>query len=252
MNCQSISKIIHDFVDFRLTPADTFQVEEHLSTCPACRQLYAELSSIQGILSGRLRLPEASSVRCLKRIQRKRFWNEPVASLLEVGRDLRSILRDMNRTLFMARLAALPMTLCCFATLIGQFPVLSLNVVKFPALSMQGWTASSRVGVLSTKTFATRQGQTRFKALMDTAWRLPYEDSLSLVAEISPKGHARIGGVLEYPKSDELYNAADLALRSSRFAAIDSRSRPFVIFSFQKIDVWEDYDYSPILRPNVQ
>jgi len=250
MTCQSIRKRIHDFIDFRLTPGETFQVEEHLSTCPNCRQLHTELSSIQSILSGRLRLPEASSARCLKRIRRKRFWNEPFASLLEVGGNLRSFLRDMNRTLVMARLAALPMTVCCFAILIGQFPVLSLDVVKFPALSMQGWTASSRVEALSTKTFATRQGETRFKELMDTAWRLPYEDSLSLVAEITPEGHARIGGVLEYPKSDALYNAADLALRSSRFVASDSRSRPYVIFSFQKIDVWEEYDYSMILRPN--
>ena len=252
MTCQSISEKIHDFIDFRLAPGETFQVEKHLSTCPTCRQLHAELTSIQSILSGRLRLPEASSVRCLERIRRKRFWNEPLASLQQVSGNLRSFLRDMNRTLVMARLAALPMTLCCFAILIGQFPVLSLDVVKFPALSMQGWTTSTRVETISTKTFATRRGQTRFKELMDTAWRLPYEDSLSLVAEISPEGHARIGDVLEYPKSDELYNAADLALRSSRFAAIDSRSRPFVIFSFQKIDVWEEYNYSQILRPNIQ
>jgi hypothetical protein len=75
---------------------------------------------------------------------------------------------------------------------------------------------------------------------MDAAFRLPYEDSLSLVAEITPEGHARIGGVLEYPKSDELFNAADLALRSTQFVADYPRSRPCVIFSFQKIDVWEE------------
>ena len=45
----------------------------------------------------------------------------------------------------MARMAALPVTVCFFVVLIGQFPVLNLDDVKFPVLSMQGWTASAEV-----------------------------------------------------------------------------------------------------------
>ena len=114
---------------------------------------------------------------------------------------------------------------------------------------MQGWTTSTEVNSSSTKTYATRQGQTKFKNLMETAWRLPYEDSLSLVAEITEEGHAEIGNVLEYPKSRELFDAVDLALRSSQFVASDSSLRPCVIFSFQKIDVW-DRDQFPL--PHIQ
>jgi hypothetical protein len=44
--------------------------------------------------------------------------------------------------------------------------------------------------------------------------------------------------VLEYPKSDALFNAVDVALRTSKWLSDDSGSRPQVIFSFQKIDVW--------------
>jgi len=141
-----------------------------------------------------------------------------------------------------SRLAAVPLTAAFFFLLISQFPVLSLEAIKFPVLSMQGWTTSPEVEPISTQIFATRQGQTRFQELMDTAWRLPYEDSLSLVAEITPEGHARIGGVLEYPKSNELFNAADLALRSSQFVSVgQTESQPYVLFSFHKIDVWEDH-----------
>jgi hypothetical protein len=158
--------------------------------------------------------------------------------------------RDLNPLSVVARLAALPLTVTFFVVLIGQFPVLTINNVKFPAISMQGWTASAaELKPGSTRTFATRQGHTRFKELMVTAWKLPYEDSLSFVAEITPEGHGRIGGVLEYPKSDELFNAADQAFRTTQFVASDPGSR--VIFSFQKIDVWEQSDYAPIV-PAVQ
>jgi hypothetical protein len=78
---------------------------------------------------------------------------------------------------------------------------------------------------------------------MDTAWRLPYEDSLSLVAEINEEGYAEIGDVLEYPKSQKLFDAVDRALRNSQFVASDTRSRSRVIFSFQKIDVWDKDQY---------
>ena len=239
MNCRFVCENIHDYLDFRLTAREVSEVEAHLASCPSCGRMHAELSSIQQMLSLKIKVPEPSSARCLKRIRRKRFWSEPGAALRELSADCRSFLRDMNRSRVMARIAALPLTLCFFAVLIVQFPVLSLDAVKFPVLSMQGWTASEEVQPVATRTFATRKGQTRFKALMDAAWRLPYEDSLSLVAEITPEGHTRNVGVLEYPKSNELFNAADLALRSSQFVAIDSRSRPYVIFSFQKIDVWD-------------
>ena len=138
------------------------------------------------------------------------------------------------------------MTLAFFAVLITQFPVLRFDRVKFPAISMQGWTEAADLQPVATRKFATRQGQTRFRELMDIAWRLPYEDSLSLVAEITPEGNARIGGVLEYPKSNELLNAADLALRTSQFVASDANTR--FIFSFQKIDVWEDGSYPHLIR----
>ena len=75
---------------------------------------------------------------------------------------------------------------------------------------------------------------------MDTAWKIPYEDSLSLVAEITPEGYAQIDDILEYPKNQELLEAVDLTLRCTQFETRHHLSRPFVIYSFQKIDVYGD------------
>jgi len=248
MNCKSVREKIHDYLDSRLVPWEVSEMETHLSECTLCREMHQEFSSIQEMLSTRIKVPEPRSTRCLKRIRRKRFWSEPLETLCQLASDFRSFLRDLNQAAVGARLAALPLTICCFVVLISQFPVLSFDSVRFPALSMKGWTPSAEITPISTKTFATRQGQTRFGELMDAAFRLPYEDSLSLVAEITLEGHARIGGVLEYPKSDELFNAADLALRSTQFVADDQSLRPYVIFSFQKIDVWEKSKYPRVVR----
>ena len=227
-------------------PRDVTEVEVHLARCPHCSQMYQELLSIRQMLSLRIKFPEPSSIRCLKYVRRKRILSQPIPALRQLARDCRSFVRDLNPLSLISRVAALPLTLAFFAVLITQFPVLRFDRVKFPAISMQGWTEAADLQPVATRKFATRQGQTRFRELMDIAWRLPYEDSLSLVAEITPEGNARIGGVLEYPKSNELLNAADLALRTSQFVASDANTR--FIFSFQKIDVWEDGSYPHLIR----
>jgi len=195
------------------------------------------------MLSAKVKLTDPSSARLLRKIRRRKAWWEPRKTLQQLGRDCRTFWRDMSVVSFKSRLAALPLTLCFFVVLIGQFPVVKLDSAKFPVLSMQGWTTPTAVQPSLIKTYATRQGQTKFKNLMETAWRLPYEDSLSLVAEINEEGYAEIGDVLEYPKSQELFDAVDHALRNSQFVASDTRSRSRVIFSFQKIDVWDKDQY---------
>ncbi len=77
---------------------------------------------------------------------------------------------------------------------------------------------------------------------MSAVWKMPFEDSLSLVAAITPEGSAEIGDVLEYPKSQELLRAIALTLRSSQFqtAGAHRLDHPFVIYSFQKVDVYEE------------
>ena len=76
--------------------------------------------------------------------------------------------------------------------------------------------------------------------LMNAVWKMPFEDSLSLVAEIGPEGFVQIGSVLEYPRSPMLLDAVDLTLRGSRFeiAASHDLDSPFMIYSFQKVDVY--------------
>ena len=74
--------------------------------------------------------------------------------------------------------------------------------------------------------------------LMTAVGKIPFEDSLSVVVEITSDGHALISEVLEYPKSQDLLRAVDLSLRQSRFEAETDAVQPFVIYSFRKVDVY--------------
>ncbi len=77
---------------------------------------------------------------------------------------------------------------------------------------------------------------------MNAVFKLPFEDSLYLVAEITPEGSAEIGDVLEYPKSSDLLEAVELTLSGGQFQTVSAQNleHSFVIYSFQKVDVYEN------------
>ncbi len=77
---------------------------------------------------------------------------------------------------------------------------------------------------------------------MSAVWKIPFEDSLSLVATITPEGSAKIGDVLEYPKSPDLLEAVELTLSGGQFQTENAQNLDdsFVIYSFQKVDVYEN------------
>ncbi len=89
---------------------------------------------------------------------------------------------------------------------------------------------------------SVRYQGTEFEDLMTTVWKIPFEDRLSLVAKITADGSAQIGDVLEYPKSPDLLEAVELTLRGGQFQTVSAQNSDvsFVIYSFQKIDVYEN------------
>ena len=83
---------------------------------------------------------------------------------------------------------------------------------------------------------------TEIEDLMRAVWKIPFEDSLSLVAKITPEGSDEIGDVLEYPKSPDLLKAVERTLRGGQFQTVSAQNLDdsFVIYSFQKVDVYEN------------
>ena len=65
---------------------------------------------------------------------------------------------------------------------------------------------------------------TEFEDLMTAVWKIPFEDSLSLVAKITPDGSAKIGDVLEYPKSPDLLEAVELTLSGGQFQTVRAQN----------------------------
>ena len=236
MYCQEVSQKLNQFVDGERSPFEAGIVQRHLDECPLCDRHLDELQLIRGALSSPVYLPEGSRKRMrhvlITRAHRR--WSDYPSIFL--GRLL-TTLRDLYRPSALCRLAAIPVSLVFFLALASQLPRPPVQHWTFPvhASELDSPTTSARPPVL----VQVLQSNERIDELMNTAWRIPYEDSFSLVAEISPEGNAQIGNILEYPKTMELLNAVGLTLRESQFEGTSEMSNAFLIYSFQKVDVYE-------------
>ncbi len=236
MYCQEVSQKLNQFVDGEMSPFEAHLVQRHLDDCPLCDRHLSELQAIRGTLSSPVYLPEGSRKRMRHTLitRTHRRWSDYPSLLL--GKFL-TALRDLDRQAALCRLSAFPVSLVLLFVLASQLPRLPVQHWTFPvyASELDSPTTSNRPPVL----VQALQSNERISELMDTAWRIPYEDSFSLVAEISPEGNAQIENVLEYPRTMELLNAVDLTLQESQFEGTSEMSNAFLIYSFQKVDVYE-------------
>ena len=146
--------------------------------------------------------------------------------------------RNLEPGSLWARASALPISAVFLSLLFGTLAPIRVERLAYMIVSTPPWTVeNSGIPVVLNVDVVQRSGE--LADLVDTAWRLPYEDSLSLVAEIKPEGHAEIGNVLEFPRSSALMDAVGSTLRESQFQEVGGLANPFVIYSFQKIDVYE-------------
>ena len=236
MYCHEVSQKLSQFVDGEMSRFEARVVQRHLEDCPLCDRHLNELQLIRGALSSPVYLPEGSRKRMRHTLitRARRRWSGYPSIFL---RNFLATLRHLDRQSALCRLSAFPVSLVFLFVLASQLPRLPVQHWTFPvyASDLNSPTTSSRPPVL----VQGFQSNASINELMDTAWRIPYEDSFSLVAEISPEGNAQIGNVLEYPKTMELLNAVGLTLQESQFEGTSEMSNAFFVYSFQKVDVYE-------------
>ena len=239
MNCDKFRQRIHEFLDGELPPRKFSAFREHVESCEACRERHDEF----------LRLKEALSFERLSPALEHQLWRNVHDSVAETWWDssvrfwdsVRTFWRDLDRRLVWSKVAAVPVALAFFAAIILQVEPLHSERWTYPMMATLSPASSSSTAPTTTQV-PVRYQAGELDDLMDAVWKMPYEDSLSLVAEIGPEGFAQIGSVLEYPRSPMLLDAVDLTLRGSRFEIATSHDldNPFMIYSFQKVDVYED------------
>jgi hypothetical protein len=144
--------------------------------------------------------------------------------------------RDWDWSIVLSRSAAAPFALVLFLFVFFQFVPAQSQSLSFVLIPVP--SASSRVHAIVS--VQARGDRRELRELMNTAWKLPYEDSLSVVAEVRSEGNVEIDSVLEYPKSPALLNAVHATLRASQLDRGRNGPNRLLIFSFQKIDVYED------------
>lgn len=238
MRCQKFRDSIHDYLDMQLSVREMTAVQLHLDQCPDCRELHEEYLFVRKALATRITIPDASSQHIWKEARKRR--TRSLKSVVDHWWDsLYTLWRDTDRKYIWSKLSATPVTFLFFALLFGHFAPGEIQPSNFYVFSLEDWPESNRE-VLTVQAVEVEQNRSQLRNLVEAAWKLPYEDSLSLIAEITPEGNARIGDILVHPKSNDLLNAVDLALQNARFDSSPRVPRQFVIYSFQKIDVWYD------------
>ena len=236
MTCQELRQQIHDFLDGELPPRDFAAFNEHVKQCAGCQRYQDEFSWLKNALSVE-RLSQSAQEMLWKRVRLRveRNWK---TRILELGDLLRTCWRDLDRGVLWSKLTAAPVTLVVFAMILTQLGQGSLH--EYPMLATLAPTSSPLSRPVITQVSVQYQG-TEFEDLMTAVWKIPFEDSLSLVAKLTPEGSAKIGDVLEYPKSPDLLEAVELTLSGGQFQTVTAQNLDdtFVIYSFQKVDVYE-------------
>jgi hypothetical protein len=236
MTCQDLRQQIHEFLDGELPPRDFAAFNEHVKQCAGCQRYQDEFSWLKDALSFQ-RLSPSAQEELWKRVQLqvRRNWK---TRLLELGDSLRTFWRDLDRGVLWSKLTATPVTLAFFAAILSQLG--QVNFQEYPMMATFSPAAGSHSEPVIAQVSVHYTG-TEIEDLMSAVWKIPFEDSLSLVASITPEGSARIGDVLEYPKSPDLLEAVGLTLSGGKFQAASAQNlnNAFVIYSFQKVDVYE-------------
>ncbi len=257
MKCSAFTRDIHNFINRTLSPKQTLDMQKHMELCRECELFYLEYSSVKELLSERHKLPEAASHRTYRRILISSKWN--VFKELSLACDwLRIYWRDLDSRFIWSKIYAIPLTLALFTLTILN---LQLGVTQMPVgPDMNFLGVNGEEDILdhtapppSFRNVAVKQSRPEITRLVRTARKMPYEDSLFVVAEITPEGNAQIGRVLEYPKNDGLLDAVDGALHNSQFEQSNEMNETLVLVSFHKIDVWEKPltdPYLPYRFPN--
>ncbi len=231
MTCRDFVENIHAFLDVRLSAREMATFDSHMQSCSRCRRVYHQYVQIQQMVVERSHLPGASSKAILRQLHGK-DWKALWSRLCD---RVWTWIRDLDRRLVYLRASTAPFALGLFLILLAQFAPADTERLAFMAIEPQ-LPSHSLPRVLNVE---VRQKQPEFDAMLQTAWRLPYEDSLSLVAEVQPEGRLQVEGILEYPKSNDLLNAVRAALNTSYLEKAAGLSNSVLIFSFQKIDVYE-------------
>lgn len=237
MSCDSVRASLNEFLDQELGPKESNSIGNHLANCIGCQQRYEELRLIGNLVSERARLPEASQNKIRQQIRKRErrskkglFWSAWDGSY--------TYCRDLDRAVVWSKLGAVPIALVFFLAIGAQFAPVDTDF-NFLVLTIEDLARVNQTKPVM-HTVQVRRSKEEMQPLLDVVWKMPYEDSMALVAEISPEGTAEIEDILEYPRSQDLFDAVDQMIHGSEFktAGID---RPHVIISFQKIDVYDHH-----------
>ena len=236
MTCQELRQQIHEFLDGELPPRDSAAVNEHIKQCAGCQRYQDEFSWLKDALSFE-RLSQSVQKELWKRVRLRVECNWKTR-VLEFSQDLRTFWRDLDRGVLWSKLTAAPVTLTFFAMILTQFG--QVNFQEYPMMAISPTSDPLSRPIIAHVSVHYRG--TEIEDLMRAVWKIPFEDSLSLVAKITPEGSAEIGDVLEYPKSPDLLKAVERTLRGGQFQTVSAQNLDdsFVIYSFQKVDVYEN------------
>lgn len=252
MNCSSFMRNIHDFMNLSLSPKQTIEMRQHIESCRKCAHLFLEYSSVKELLSERHKLPSTASQRTFRRVLISSRWN--IFKDLAFALDwLRVYWRDLDSRFIWSKVYAIPLTCLLFSLTLLNLHFGVSDVTEVPEMNFFGVNGEEDIldhsaPPPSFRRVSVRQSQLEISRLVRTARKTHYDDSLFVVAEITPDGNAEIGDVLEYPKNSMLLDVMGDTLQQSQFEQSTEMDETLVLVSFYKIDVWEGTGIDPYFQ----
>ena len=238
MRCGTWHSLIHEYLDGELNAQQEAEIEEHLTRCPACSDRCDEYSAVSQLMTVPVRLSESSSDLLYQRIRRKiqLTYRQRLAELVDT---VRIGWRDMDSRKLWAKLAAVPLTVLFFSTLMPQIQHRDFLNLPFPVFSTQGSRMSQPTPPM-VQVVNGRQELDGFNRMLHVVNAIPYEDQTAVLLGIDQGGKVAIDGILEQPKNPRMLEAIDESVKTTRFGP--QRESRQLIHYFLKIDVYESPD----------
>ena len=232
MSCNRIRDLESGFLDGLLSPQERRLVEEHQEICAACRARLALFASFRSSLRDNpAPAPHALETLVMRRVhrnlQRRPLWTE-------LREGFRCWREDWNSSLLFSRMAAVPLTLLCFVSILWQFSAVP-GTLGYPVYSLDADGTASEDG--SHELQLSYAPMVRFA--QQSAPLVP-DDSFVVLTRVDKNGVTTLEQVIDAPQNRlllRLFTNKMETIRRRPLRRNGSRSDSYLIVPYQKISV---------------
>ena len=232
MNCVVVKDLENEFLDNSLPPEQRDAVEQHLQICWSCRrELEYLLGFRKSLRDCRETPPQALETLVMgavhRQLQRRPFWQQ-------VRHNLSLWLVDWDRRLIFSKLAAVPVTLCFFVWLLGEFSY-APQTAWYPVYDLD-----ENAMLSGDRTDVIRMSYKPMVEFAENSSLVAPDDSFVVLTRVNENGLTTLEKVISAPDHELLLHLFANRMEGVRYHPLlksGNRAYSYVIVPYQKISV---------------